>query len=129
MINLVFSTQSITFFVHFFTFTGIKTVAISGIDSCSQTTKLCSFSCLFLPVSAPALASEVERRVKKADLCLGFSVSDFRMQKAAALVSLLVLGFSWTLRGLPAPPEPLHSRQENVDTEKVGEKYPSLGQT
>lgn len=46
------------------------------------------------------------------------------MHKAAALVSLLVLGFSWTLQGLPTPPERLHT-QENLDMEKVGEKHPN----
>uniref|UniRef100_A0A672J5P3 Protein AMBP n=1 Tax=Salarias fasciatus TaxID=181472 RepID=A0A672J5P3_SALFA len=37
------------------------------------------------------------------------------MQKAAILVPLLVLGWTWTLQGLPVLPEPLYSTQENFD--------------
>lgn len=48
------------------------------------------------------------------------------MQKAAILVSLLVLGFSWTLEGLPTTQGPLTTAQEDVEMKKVGEKYPTL---
>lgn len=48
------------------------------------------------------------------------------MHKAATLVTLLVLGFSWTLQGLPKPPEPLYNTPENIDMEKVGENDPTL---
>ncbi|XP_038589579.1 protein AMBP-like [Micropterus salmoides] len=37
------------------------------------------------------------------------------MQKAVILVSLLVLGWTWTLQGLPVLPDPLYSTQENFD--------------
>ncbi|XP_054860066.1 protein AMBP-like [Amphiprion ocellaris] len=37
------------------------------------------------------------------------------MQKAAVLVSLLLLGWTWTLQGLPVLPEPLYPTQENFD--------------
>ncbi|XP_041666302.1 protein AMBP [Cheilinus undulatus] len=37
------------------------------------------------------------------------------MQKAVTLVSLLVLGWTWTLQGLPVLPEPLFPTQENFD--------------
>ncbi|XP_070707000.1 protein AMBP-like [Pempheris klunzingeri] len=37
------------------------------------------------------------------------------MHKAATLVSLLVLGWTWTLQGLPVLPEPLYPTQENFD--------------
>ncbi|XP_042365765.1 protein AMBP-like [Plectropomus leopardus] len=37
------------------------------------------------------------------------------MQQAVILVSLLVLGWSLTLQGVPAPPEPLYPTQENFD--------------
>lgn len=43
------------------------------------------------------------------------------MQKAGVLVPLLVLGFSWSLRGMPTLPEPLHATQENFDLEQVSE--------
>lgn len=41
------------------------------------------------------------------------------MQKAAALVPLLVLGFSWTVQGLPVAKEPLYKTQDNFDLDKV----------
>uniref|UniRef100_A0A4W6EB74 Protein AMBP n=1 Tax=Lates calcarifer TaxID=8187 RepID=A0A4W6EB74_LATCA len=37
------------------------------------------------------------------------------MQKAVILVPLLVLGWTWTLEGLPVLPEPLYTTQENFD--------------
>ncbi|XP_054467894.1 protein AMBP-like [Anoplopoma fimbria] len=37
------------------------------------------------------------------------------MQKAVILVSLLVLGWSWTLQGVPVLPDPLYPTQENFD--------------
>ncbi|KAF7669545.1 hypothetical protein LDENG_00155480 [Lucifuga dentata] len=37
------------------------------------------------------------------------------MQKAVSLVSLLVLGWTWTLQGVPVLPEPLYTTQENFD--------------
>ncbi|XP_040915516.1 protein AMBP-like [Toxotes jaculatrix] len=37
------------------------------------------------------------------------------MQKAVILVPLLVLGWTWTLQGLPVLSEPLYSTQENFD--------------
>lgn len=37
----------------FFSFIDIEKVVISGIDLCSQSTKLCSFSCLFFYRSLP----------------------------------------------------------------------------
>ncbi|XP_067431002.1 protein AMBP-like [Thunnus thynnus] len=37
------------------------------------------------------------------------------MQKAVVLVSLLVLGWTWTIQGLPVIPEPLYPTQENFD--------------
>ncbi|KAM6976005.1 protein AMBP-like [Tautogolabrus adspersus] len=37
------------------------------------------------------------------------------MQHAVTLVSLLVLGWTWTLQGLPVLPEPLYTTQENFD--------------
>uniref|UniRef100_A0A667ZV96 Protein AMBP n=1 Tax=Myripristis murdjan TaxID=586833 RepID=A0A667ZV96_9TELE len=37
------------------------------------------------------------------------------MQKGLNLVSLLVLGWAWTLQGLPVLPEPLYPTQENFD--------------
>ncbi|KAM4719231.1 protein AMBP [Anableps anableps] len=40
------------------------------------------------------------------------------MQKYVVLVSLLVLGWTWTLQGLPVLPDPLYSTQENFDLSK-----------
>ncbi|XP_022053693.1 protein AMBP [Acanthochromis polyacanthus] len=37
------------------------------------------------------------------------------MQKAVVLVSLLLLGWTWTLQGLPVLPEPLYPTQENFN--------------
>ncbi|XP_008284457.1 protein AMBP-like, partial [Stegastes partitus] len=37
------------------------------------------------------------------------------MQNAVVLVSLLLLGWTWTLQGLPVLPEPLYPTQENFD--------------
>ncbi|XP_076614580.1 protein AMBP-like [Chaetodon auriga] len=46
------------------------------------------------------------------------------MQKAVFLVSLLVLGWSWTLQGLPVLSEPLYTTQENFDiTQFLGTWY------
>lgn len=95
---------------------------ISGIDFCLQTTKLCSFSCLLCSGHCPpASLIKLKRECKTEFLFLEFSIPDFRMQKAASLVSLLVLGFSWTLQGLPVLPEPLYTTQENFDMEQVSE--------
>lgn len=41
------------------------------------------------------------------------------MHKAAALVSLLVLGWSGTLQGLSVIPEPSYKTQENFHSEQV----------
>lgn len=111
-----------TFFTLFFI--GIEKVVISGIDLCSQSTKLCSFSCLFFSRSLPpASLIKLKRGCRTEFLILEFSISDFRMQKAASLVSLLVLGFSWTLQGIPVLPEPLYTTQENFDMEQVSEEF------
>ncbi|XP_041826866.1 protein AMBP-like [Melanotaenia boesemani] len=40
------------------------------------------------------------------------------MQRAAVLVPLLVLGWTWTLEGLPVLPDPLYPTQENFDLSK-----------
>uniref|UniRef100_A0A3Q0RB05 Protein AMBP n=1 Tax=Amphilophus citrinellus TaxID=61819 RepID=A0A3Q0RB05_AMPCI len=37
------------------------------------------------------------------------------MQKAAVVVALLVLGWTWSLEGLPVLPDPLYPTQENFD--------------
>uniref|UniRef100_A0A4W6BZA4 Protein AMBP n=1 Tax=Lates calcarifer TaxID=8187 RepID=A0A4W6BZA4_LATCA len=42
------------------------------------------------------------------------------MQKAVILVPLLVLGWTWTLEGLPVLPEPLYTTQENFDLRFLG---------
>ena len=44
-----------------------------------------------------------------------------RMQKAVILVSLLVLGWTGTLQGLPVLPEPLYPTQENFDQAQVSD--------
>ncbi|XP_034402984.1 protein AMBP-like [Cyclopterus lumpus] len=41
------------------------------------------------------------------------------MQKAVVLVPLLVLGWSWTLQGVPVLPEPLYPTQENFDLARI----------
>lgn len=41
------------------------------------------------------------------------------MQKAVILVSLLVLGWTQTLQGLPVLTEPLYTTQENFDLAQV----------
>ncbi|XP_056875607.1 protein AMBP [Takifugu flavidus] len=66
----------------------------------------------------PGSLIKLKRGCRTEFLFLEFSISDFRMQKAASLVSLLVLGFSWTLQGLPVLPEPLYTTQENFDMEQ-----------
>ena len=42
-----------------------------------------------------------------------------RMQKTVILVSLLVLGWSWTLQGVPVLPDPLYTTQENFNLARV----------
>lgn len=42
-----------------------------------------------------------------------------RMERIAFLVSLLVLGWSQTLQGLPVLPDPLYPTQDNFDLDKV----------
>lgn len=71
----------------------------------------------------PASLIKLKRGCTTEFLFLEFSIADFRMQKAASLVSLLVLGFSWTLQGLPVLPEPLYTTQENFDLEQVSEEF------
>lgn len=97
---------------------------ISAIDLRSQSTKLCSFSCLFFYRSlAPASLIKLKSGCRTEFLFLESSISDFRMQRAASLVPLLVLGFSWTLQGLPVLPEPRYTTQENFDLEQVSEEF------
>ena len=43
------------------------------------------------------------------------------MQKAVILVPLLLLGWTFTLQGLPVLPEPLYTTQENFDVTQVSD--------
>lgn len=45
------------------------------------------------------------------------------MHKAAALVCLLVLGWSGTLQGLSIVPEPIYPTQENFRNEQVRHRH------
>ncbi|XP_056146540.1 protein AMBP-like [Lampris incognitus] len=48
------------------------------------------------------------------------------MEKGKSLVSLLVLGWIWTLHGLPVLPEPLYPTQENFDLGRLMGKWYEL---